>query len=110
MVTDLLAHPTAGRGLLELPQLRLVVHLDKDRLPGQDALVHQGAARSDAADRTVEHHTAFRVLDRVVRVLTLSLAAEHEAGVLVTHDQRDLLATLDHVGVAQVVQRASGRA
>ena len=108
MIAELLAHPRAAGGLLEGIQAGLIVHLDEDWVAGQQVSVDQLVITVDTGDRGIEQQPPCFILDGVIDITLLLCAAELKAGVFVAHHQADLLAALDDLTLAQVIERAAG--
>ena len=109
MVPDLLANPAAAGSSLEGLDAGLIVDLDRHGMAGQKARLHEGTAVHDAQDRTTEEDPTFLVLDGVVEPLLLRKPTQGQPAVLVTDQQRDLLAPLDQIAMTQEVERPAGR-
>jgi hypothetical protein len=107
LVTDGLRDATADRGALAAGATRLVVHLDGHRVTGELAVADQTAVIPHRGDRTRELHTALELLHDHVHAVALRHASDLQPGDAVADDERDLRAALEHLVVAQVVQRAA---
>ena len=82
----------------------LVIHLDGDRVAGEQVRADQCAVSDNGRDRPREPDSSCRVFDVVIHIPLLAYPLQQQPGALVMHEQRHLFTALDNVGLTQEIQ------